>query len=98
MTSAQPDQVLVQPEDVTTIIIETRWWSSEFGTYRVIAAEPVLLDSTVAGLVARVNARCAAGGEQDHQRVFNVAAVVQPAGDPSDVVVADERHRHEVVE
>ena len=30
-----------------------------------------------------------------HQRVLEVSGVLQLAGDPGDVVVADERHRHE---
>ena len=96
MASAQTDQVLVQPEHIVTVLVDPIR-GGEFGPYGIVAAEPFLLDAAIGRLVAGTT-RGATRREQDYQRVFEVTGVLQLAGDPGDVVVADEGHRHEVVE
>ena len=88
----------MQPVDVAAVVIDTHERRGEFGPHSVVAADPFLLDSAVGRFVARVDARGAADGEQDHQRVLEMLGVLQLAGDPGDVVVADEGHRDERIE
>jgi len=63
----------------------------------VIAPGPVGLDTAETLLVAVVDRRRAGHGEQDRQHMSQMALVGQPAGDPRDIVVADERQREKVL-
>src|SRR6202035_225505 len=73
--------------------VQLRWGRAEFGTYRVVAAEPLLLDPLVAELVTGVDTRNAADGHQDDQGVGQVFGALQLARDTRDVMVADEGQR-----
>src|ERR1700733_14629921 len=69
------------------------WGRAEFGPYRIVAAEPLLLDPLVAELVTGVDTGNATDGHQDDQSVGQVFGTLQLAGDRRDMVVADEGQR-----
>ena len=88
----------MQPENIVAEFVDTHQGRAEFRPDRVVAADSFLLDAAVGGLVACVDARGSADGEQDGERVFEMPGVLQLAGDPRDVMVADESHRDEGIE
>ena len=64
----------------------------------VVPAGAVLLDATEGLLVTGVDRRRPGRGEQHDEGVRQVPLVGEPAGQPGDVVVAQEGERHEGVE
>ena len=73
----------MQPVDVVAVFVDTHQGRGEFGPDGVVAADAFLFDAAVGGLVACVHARGAADGEQDDERVLEMAGVLQLAGDPA---------------
>src|ERR1700751_5417582 len=101
MTPAQSDQILMQPPYFDAALVQLNWWRAEFGTYRVVAADPLLFDPVEAELVAGVDAGSPPNGHEEHQGVSEVFGTLELAGDAGDVVIADEGQRrkafHEIV-
>ena len=77
------------------VFVDSHWASGEFGSHGVVAAEPLLLDAAVGPLVAGVHARRAAVVSSSTSACSTCRVFVELAGDAGDVVIADERHRHE---
>jgi len=92
---AQPDQVLVQAVDRPAVGRQVPGTVREGGPDLGVAVSALVLDAAEGLLVAHVDARRARHGQQDHQGVGEVARVRQLAGQPGDIVVADERQRPE---
>ena len=89
MTAAHPDQLLMAAKDLQPGRRQRGWAIGEGRTDGVVAAEPVLLDAAEGLLVAGVDRGRAAAGEQDRQRVIDEARVIEAAGEPRYVVIAD---------
>ncbi len=75
-----------------------RWRSRKGRTDRIVAAGAVFFDATKRLLVAGINRRRAATGQQNDERVRQVPFVGQLARDARDVVIADEGERHERIQ
>ena len=76
-------------------VLRFLWARRELGTNGVVPAEALLLHAPVPPLVARVHAWRARDGQEHDQGMFDVARIGDLTGDAGDVVVPDERHRHE---
>src|SRR5207245_5450583 len=67
-------------------------------TNRIVASGTLLLDSAKRLFVAGINRGRSAAGQENRQSMGEMPFVDKPAGDPGDVVVADEGLRHKGVE
>jgi len=67
-------------------------------TDRIVAAGAVFLDAAKRLLVAGIDRRRAAAGQQNDERVRQLPFVGQLARDARDVVIADEGERHERIQ
>ena len=97
VAATQSDQIAVEIQNGRCGIGGSRR-RTELWADGVVTSGALLLDSPVTELVARVDRRYPAGGEQDDQRQSYVLGMPQLAGDAGHVVVADEGLRHETLE
>ncbi|MPM32090.1 hypothetical protein SDC9_78649 [bioreactor metagenome] len=95
MAPAQTDQGLVHEQDRPAQQGQVLRPGRHRRADLVVTARTVLLGADEPLLVAVVDRRDAGQHRQQHHGVAEVTVVVQPAADPGDVVVADERLRHE---
>src|SRR5690606_29558175 len=96
VATAQADELLVALVDGPAERAELRGRGGEGRPHGVVAARAVLLDAGESVLVPGVDRGRAGDGEQDRERVVEVARLGEAAGDAGDVVVADEGLRDEV--